>query len=161
MPIWRKTRSLVYPLIVGALVVGCLGSRDEVSRVPAPSGDVDGVVVETNGGATTSFGYDVYVAPKGRSAFRGTKVARLYGALRNERAYGVNLRWTDAKTLTIEFLEARFVALEGRPPINVAGSSIAVVLARGINDPKACPGGMLYDLQMSKLRGPDCTLTRR
>ena len=149
-------RTFVCTLICGALVAGCLVSRDEVARVRSPSGDADGVVVETNGGATTSFGYEVYVAPKGRSTFWGMKVASLYGAVRNQRAYGVNLRWTDPKTLAIEFLDARYARIEGTLPINVGGHSISVVLANGINDPRACPGGMLYDLQMSNLRGPDC-----
>ena len=31
-------------------------SRDVVSRVPAPNRAVDALVIETNGGATTSFG---------------------------------------------------------------------------------------------------------
>jgi hypothetical protein len=34
---------------------------DEVARATNPSGKVDAVLVERNGGATTSFGYNIYV----------------------------------------------------------------------------------------------------
>jgi hypothetical protein len=41
-------------------------TQDEVARVPGPSGGVDAVLFERNGGATPSFGYVVYVVPRGK-----------------------------------------------------------------------------------------------
>lgn len=88
------------PLIVSILfVLICLGivgcgpviSRDEVARMSSPDGRLDAIVFETNGGATTSFGYKVEVAKKGSRS--GTEGANLYGAVRNAQAYGVNIRW--------------------------------------------------------------------
>ena len=61
--------------IVLALLAGCgLVSRDEVARVASPYGGVEAVLIETNGGATTSFGY-------GYTSFRkaGPQVIRWLG----------------------------------------------------------------------------------
>ena len=42
-------------------------SFDEVARVLHPQANVDAVLVETNGGATTSFGYEVFVLSRGQN----------------------------------------------------------------------------------------------
>jgi hypothetical protein len=101
-----RTRKLSFFPIVFALLASCgLVSRDEVARVVTPDGRVEAVLVETNDGATTSFGYEVHVVEKGRPA--GHRVAWLYGAGRNAQAYGANLKWAGENELMIEYLEAR------------------------------------------------------
>ena len=84
---------------------GCrrTASRDEVARVPSPDGRIEAVLSETNGGATTSFGYEVELDPKQPDG--GTEVASLYGVVRNAQAYGVDLHWEDNHTLVIECLK--------------------------------------------------------
>jgi hypothetical protein len=154
-------RSLVCALILGLFTAGCLVSRDEIARVRSPSGDVDGVAVETNGGAATSFGYEVYVVPKSRSTFWRTKVGEAVRRGQNQQAYGVNLKWRNVKTLAVEYLHAESAEMKSGATISVGGSAISVILAGGINDPRACPGGMLYDIQMSNIRGRDCAMIRR
>ncbi|HEU4924800.1 MAG TPA: hypothetical protein VFT23_17200 [Burkholderiales bacterium] len=47
-------------MIVVLAAAGC-ANHDEVARVPPPDKQLDAVLVESNGGATTSFWYDVYV----------------------------------------------------------------------------------------------------
>jgi hypothetical protein len=69
-----------------------------------PEWELRSVLTETNGVATTSFGYDVTVEAKG--AKKGTNVASLYRAIRNEQAFGVNLRWADDHVLRIQYLRA-------------------------------------------------------
>ena len=149
-----KAVAKVVLVLGGGLLVLCLAvaailfvifapSRDVVVRLASPSGDLVATVIEINGGATTSFGYEVRVARSGLS-LGGNEVASLYGAVRSESAYGVNLRWASDDVLHIEYLEARsahlvspgFLALE-----------VQVVLAAGIPDPLAPSGGMLYNLQ--------------
>jgi hypothetical protein len=49
-----------------ALQAGC-GFRTDVERVPAPEYPLDAVLVERNGGATTSFSYEVHIVPRGKS----------------------------------------------------------------------------------------------
>lgn len=79
-------------LLMAWLFSGLVGepSKDEVARVVSPSGKVDAVLVEINGGATTSFGYEVYVVERGAQP-SGSPTVSLYGAVRNQHAYGANL----------------------------------------------------------------------
>jgi hypothetical protein len=123
-------------------------SEDEVSRVASHDGRVEAVLVETNGGATTSFGYEVHVVEKGR--LTGNQVAWLYGAGRNANAYGVNLKWTGDNELVLEYLEAREQTLK-QASVNVADRTITVSLRNGVDDPNAPAGGMLYNLE--RIRG--------
>ena len=143
----RDRRASFLPIAL-ALLAGCgLVSRDEVARVASPDGRIEAVLIETNGGATTSFGYEVHVVPKGRPA--SAQVAWLYGAVRNENAYGANLKWADDHELVIEYLDAREQRLE-RASVSVGGRTIKVSLRSGINDPTAPAGGMLYNLELTR-----------
>jgi hypothetical protein len=132
-------------------IPGCV-SNDEVARVSSPSGDVDAIVMEDNGGATTSFGYTVLVAPVGSSHVRGTRVASFYGATRSERAYGVNARWVSDEVLRIEYLNAQSASVEPPGSFTIKGRSISVSLKAGVSDPRACQGGMSH----ARLNSLDC-----
>jgi hypothetical protein len=127
---------------------GCW-SRDEVTRVSSLDGKVDAVLFETNGGATTSFGYEVFLVKKG-SRF-GTKVASLYGAARNENAYGVNLRWQGNGDLSVEYFRTHNAELL-KDTVQMVGRSIRISLRGGVEDPMAPPGGMLMNRQLSRAR---------
>lgn len=111
----------------------------------SPDRVLDAVLVEVNGGATTSFGYDIHVVARGDSA-GGRPVASLYGAARSDSAYGANLRWGDERTLAVEFFSAREVTRHVSS-IEVADRTVRVALRSGVSDPTAPPGGMLYNLQ--------------
>jgi hypothetical protein len=145
MPRIQMRMALALVIILGALASGCV-SQDEVARSASPSGRVEAVLVERNGGATTSFGYEVFLVPSNQPARRGRQVASLYGAVRNESAYGVNLRWDDEHTLALEYLEAKQAELVRSDAI-VNADSVRVVLRSGIGDPTAPAGGMLYNLR--------------
>ena len=106
------------------------------------------VLVEVNGGATTSFGYEVSIVPSG-SQETGQPAVRLYGAVRNDQAYGANLRWASASQLNVEFMQARDAKLE-LPALTVSGRRVSLALQSGITDPNAPPGGMLYNLRGAK-----------
>jgi hypothetical protein len=122
-------------LAIAVLLAGCgLVSRDEVARVGSPDGHVDAVLVETDGGATTSFGYEIHVVEKGKSY--GEAVATLYGALRNDHTYGANLRWRTDSELMVEYQQARAAALE-KSSVRAAGRDIHIVLRPGVSDSKA------------------------
>ena len=125
----------------------CIGcetvSRHEVANVRSPDGSVEAALFETNGGATTSFGYEVELR---QNAHRGTKVASFYGAFRNENAYGVEMKWNGDDELDIEYLKAK------APPsiqsfAEIGGKNIYVVMKEGITNPAAPSGGMLYNLK--------------
>ena len=133
-------------LIVAPILVSACWSSDEVARTSEPAGRLDAVVVERNGGATTSFGYEVYVVPRGQRPYAGTLVADFYGAVRNESAYGVNARWAAGPQLVIEYLTAQMAALR-HAETTIAGTSVQVVLRDSVRDSSAPPGGMLYNLR--------------
>jgi hypothetical protein len=123
-------------------------SFDEVSIVTSPDGRADALLIETNGGATTSFGYLVFVVPKGvrlRSKDEKYLIASLYGATRNNSAYGANLKWPTKEKLLIEHLAAKSSEII-ESKVNFAGYEVSVELKSGVADPSALPGGMLYNL---------------
>jgi hypothetical protein len=128
-------------LLIESYVRGMV-TRDEVARVVSPTGDVEAVLCEINGGATTSFAYGVYVVPRGAKLSDRAQVASFYAATRSGSAYGVNLRWQDPKTLAIEYLEAESAEID-QPSVTVDKANIAVMLRGGIADP-AAPRGSMY-----------------
>ncbi len=119
-------------------------SRDEVARQTSPDGKIDAILFETNGGATTSFGYEVELRAKNSS--RGTIVASLYGAERSASAYGVNLKWTNEHELVLEYLSSRAESLF-QPQEKIAGRQVIVSLRRGVEDLSAPGGGMVFNLR--------------
>jgi hypothetical protein len=138
--------AFIFIALLLLLASGRQSSFDEVKRVSNEAGDIDAVLVETNGGATTSFGYEIFLLPRGEKAERGHEIASLYGAARNEMAYGLNLRWEAQNRLAVEFLESRRV-MAPAGPVRVSGQEVTVELKAGVSDPNAPPGGMLQNLQ--------------
>jgi len=132
--------------LIVALLVGACACSHEVSRVPSPSGKAAAVLVETNGGATTSFGYEVYVLPEGASWRWADRAAFLYGTTRNDSAYGANLRWVSSDLVRVEYLQSQSAAVE-RPSTKVGDLDVRVELRGGIEDPSAPPDSMLYNLE--------------
>jgi hypothetical protein len=127
-------------------VTGCGAvNKDEVARLTAPSGQIDAVLLETNGGATTSFGYEVHMVKTGAKPVDSPMVV-LYGALRNDNAYGVNLRWESDSVLAVEYLTAKSTSLMSSRA-SVEGHAVNLVLRPGVADPAAPAGGMFYNLQ--------------
>jgi hypothetical protein len=136
-------------LAVLVALTACLSfpiSHDEVSRVPSSAVDLDAVLVETNGGATTSFGYLVYVVARGKKPADGTELASLYGAVRNDQAFGANLKWEGRSQLVVEYRDAREERVR-RPTSVIESDTVTILLRSGITDSGAPAGGMLYDLQ--------------
>jgi hypothetical protein len=128
----------------GCIVMG--PSADVVSRAPCASGQFEAILVETNGGATTSFGYEVHLVPMGQDPSTDSEVGYLYGALRNAQAYGATLRWKSGTTLAVEFLEVQRI-VRHKPTIRVGGTEFRIELTSGVEDLAAPAGGMLYNLE--------------
>jgi len=117
--------------------------------VRAPDARAEAVLIETNGGATTSFGYLVFIVAPGASVPRtgrgvGGEAASLYGAVRSDSAYGANLRWLGRDTLAVEYQRADEDSLLV-PAVHLADRTIQVVLRAGVTDPTAPAGGMQYN----------------
>ena len=146
----KEYLSKILLLIIFTLVISCADSSfDEVAREASPNGEVEAVLVETNGGATTSFGYRVFVVPRGERVNENSeesKVATFYGAVRSESAYGVNLKWHSQNELVIEFLNAKTESVL-KPKINIENTEVFIKSKNGVKDPQAPSGGMLYNLE--------------
>ena len=153
MKFLKMKRDHIALILVALVTVSCFSisdvSFDEVSRVTSPDGRMDAILIETNGGATTSFGYYVFVVPPGvKLSKRDDKyiVASMYDTVRNQGAYGVNLRWPVKERLQIVYLRSKTADVLA-PTLNYDGFDVAVELISGVEDPAAPPGGMLYNLQ--------------
>ena len=145
-----KSKFLTVALMLGATCIGCKSSEShEVANVASPNGAFKAVVTESNGGATTSFGYDVSVGPNRNDESK--RVATLYGATRNADAYGVNVRWIGDDTLQIEYFKAKAV-FNVLNAVEVSGHSVRVVLVGGRLDPAARAGGMWLNHQKDSSR---------
>ena len=123
-------------------------SKDEVARVVSPAGKVDAVLFETNGGATTSFGYEIYVVEHGAQP-AGSPAISLYGAVRNEHAYGANLKWVSPDSVAVEFLSAKSSKVKQQAQ-SIGTQSVHFAIHEGVTDNSAPPGGMLYNLRGRK-----------
>jgi len=142
-------RRMSPPLLAFLLAACGAFSEDEVARVISPGGAVEAVLVETNGGATTPFGYYVALAAPGAGWRESRTVATLYGAGRNEQAAGANLRWLSPHSLAVEYLRAREAVLVARE-VEIAGTVYRIQLREGVTDTNAPPGGMLHNLNISR-----------
>ena len=138
-------------MIVGVLLllIGACDapSKDEVVRLRSPNGKADAVLIETNNGATTSFGYEVHVVEADAKPDASPAVY-LYGATRNETAYGLNLRWQQDGVLGIEYQDANSIQ-SNITSISVGDERIHLVLRSNVTDPTAPSGGILYNLEVS------------
>ena len=143
--------------LAGALVIlsaACVDRRvversaDEVARIPDQTGAIDAVLFERNGGATTPFGYAVYVVPRGQPVdpAADSVVASLYHATRSDSSYGVNLRWAGANELAVEYLTA-WQAVVRDSSATAGQRDVRIVLRDGVADAQAPGGGMLYNLR--------------
>ena len=118
--------------------------RDEVARTVSPDGKVAAVVYELPGNAETSFDYQVAVIGDGKTQ----EVAKFSGAMRNDRAYGVNLHWLSDDKLSIDYFTTQSVrVMMGEVP--TGGRVVSIYLRSGIRDSNALPGGMLFHLQQA------------
>jgi hypothetical protein len=120
-------------------------SNDEVARIISPSGNVEAVLFETNAGATTSFGYEVFVVERGTKP-SGSPAVSLYGAVRNPHAYGVNVKWLSPSSLAIEYLSAKSVTVNMQTQ-SIGMQTIEFALRDGVTDNAAPSGGMVHNLR--------------
>jgi hypothetical protein len=94
--------------------------------VPNPTGEVEGVAVERNGGATTSTGYEIHVVAAGSPPRDSNLVAVINGPTRNGHT-GVDLVWRTPTMLAVQYLQARDAELIV-PQIQRGGRTIWVTL---------------------------------
>ncbi len=75
--------------------------RKEILRVKSPDSLVDAVLVRTNAGATTSYGYMLYIIPSGKEPKMGNEV------LKADNLVNVTLNWKQSRFLEIRYEKGR------------------------------------------------------
>lgn len=115
-------------------------NREEVAWANSPDGLTHAILMETNGGATTSYGYEIELHPAPHEGEEPVLAGRVYGATRSECAYGVNLRWLSPTELALEFSKADSLDIPAK--VNVGGKAITITAQAGVSDTDAACGGM-------------------
>jgi hypothetical protein len=83
--------------------MGCGGPAfEELERHTSPDGRVDAVLVRSNGGATTSFGYSVHIVPTSTVVDQGTGLV-----FACDHQEGLSVSWIRPKLLLLEYQQAR------------------------------------------------------
>ena len=127
-------------LVMLYLVVSSCTSEVDVATVYSPDNKVMAIIEETNGGATTSFGYNIYLKSNSAFGFR-RRAAALYGAIRSECAYGVDVVWRDPNSVEIRYLSAK-ESPDHSESLLVGTRLIGIELTSGVANPSAPCGGM-------------------
>jgi hypothetical protein len=115
-------------------------SIDEVAWAKSPNGRIYAIVSETNGGATTSYGYLVELHPSDYQGEKPVSAGVLDGAARSECANAVNLRWVDDDTLAIRFYDTKRTDIP--EAVTVGDRRIRIIAQSGVNDAAAPCGEM-------------------
>ena len=147
--IMKSLIQFVWPVFV---LAGCILPEvhsTEVTRTRSPDGSLEGVVIERIVNVTTPYSYWVYVTTPGAPIGPEGRVASAYGAIRNDSAWGMNLRWVGPRDLAIEYLKARRDSLI-RANLTIGARSVQIHLRSGITDTSAPGGGMAYNLRKVK-----------
>ena len=137
--------------VLGAVVVGSAflkavaWTHDVVRTETTPDGRYVAELVEENGGATTSFGYEVLIRRKG-SRQEPDWVVYGYGTSRSKSAYGMNLSWVSDNELLVSYHKTRELNTRDEP-LTLDGRTFKVTVRGGVLDETAPPGGMLWNLQ--------------
>lgn len=143
-------RAVVTTLTTAAVTAtaGCTGLSGgvesiEVARQIGGKGRVEAVVVQTNAGATTTYSYAIHLVPAGEPIGAPAMVT-ITGAQRSRTAYGVNLEWTDARTVVVNYWKADSIHPENAQlrHAHLAGMNLRVVLESAPPDHHAPPGPM-------------------
>ena len=121
-------------------------SLKEVARIASPSGKLEAILIETNGGATTAFGYLIYIVKAGSKPLMTEKApADFYRLTRNGSRYGVNLRWKNDALLYADYLSSTLAHNSG-PAVVRGFEPVTIELRSGIVDLSIPSSEMLHNI---------------
>jgi hypothetical protein len=133
---------LVLIVLILLLFKACV-SQDEVTKVVSPDGAIEAILIETNGGATTSFGYILRLRATQGIFRRSKKFGEFYAATRSGCAYGVDLRWSGPHSLRVSYLDARSANVDASATVD--GKPVEIQVTPGVTNSSAPCGGMDYN----------------
>lgn len=126
-------RSIVIPFacFLSSCNIAGDSSREERAWANSPDGGTHAILIETNGGATTAFGYLVELHPSDHQGQKPVRVADFY-RVESDCEYGLDMRWSDVNTLILEMGSAsqmHFVR-----SARVGGKIVRVIVKTGIGE---------------------------
>ena len=77
--------------------------QEEIERITSLDSMIDAVVIRTNAGATTSYGYMVYVVPAGGETKKGREVFRAH------KIDGFQVKWRNSRFLEVHYRKGRIL----------------------------------------------------
>ena len=92
---------LLFVISLCLISCGNFVEREEILRIKSPDSVVDAVLVRTNAGATTSYGYMFYIVPTGKEPKEGNEV------LKADNLVNVTLNWKEPRFLEISYEKGR------------------------------------------------------
>jgi hypothetical protein len=112
------------------LLASCNGAaREERAWANSPDGQTHAILIETDGGATTSFGYLVELHPSDHQGQVPVRVADFYRVV-SDCDYGLDMRWADANTLILRLRSASQMHVDRLA--SVGEKTIRVVVQTGV-----------------------------
>jgi len=106
-------------------------SHEERAWAASPDGQTHAILIETNGGATTAYGYLVELHPSDHQGQEPTRVANFY-RVESDCEYGLDMRWKDADTLVLAVKSADQTHVGAS--VDVGGKHIRVLVQTKIGD---------------------------
>ena len=102
-------KTIIFLIVISSIIFGCgpqLGDKSytEIKRITSPDSLVDAVICETNGGATTSYGYLVFIVPKGQQYSKEWMMKWVFNA---DHIDSLSMKWKENKYLEISYKQAR------------------------------------------------------
>lgn len=131
------------------MLSGCLdllgaADRDEVTSLTSPDGATRVILFETNGGATTAYGYQIELQPAFQVGDEVVAAGELYGAARSQCSWGVNIHWLSSTELAVEFMVAHRTTIPAK--VKVGDKTVTIMQRSGVSDKAAPCGGMLANI---------------
>lgn len=116
--------------------------KHAVIRKVSEDGRVVAILYEVGVNSTVEYSYEVFVKYKKEEI----AVAKLHGAVRSKKSLGANIVWADSNLLEIQFLRA-FGEEIYLNKLETPDGDYLISLVSGVEDEKAPPGGMKYNLE--------------
>lgn len=133
----RKMIILAGLLLSSCDITGDVG-HEERAWAASPDGRTHAILTETNGGATTAYGYLVELHPSDHQGQEPIRVADFYN-VGSDCEYGLSMRWRDANTLVLAINSAD--QMHVAPSADVGGKHIRMIVqTRTHASPEPCQG---------------------
>jgi len=101
----RRRTTMACVALVLICLTGCdaMISHREVSRTLSPSGQIEAIVDEVNGGATSSFAYSIYLVAKGSDKLPPSD----HAVFRADHVEKLKVSWINPRLMEITYHRAR------------------------------------------------------